>query len=85
MKSDFFMSQEISNKVQETILKLENRIENQNELDILWCEIKSLLLNELNSLLDLPTSNSKRKNKQFEKSQRFWNENIESVKQKRSI
>ena len=65
MKNDFFMSQETKRQVQETILKLETGISNQNELDRLWGEVKSLLLNELGSLPDLPTSNSKKNNKQF--------------------
>ena len=62
-----FMSQETKRQVQETILKLETGINNQNELDRLWGEVKSLLLNELGSLPDLPTSNSKQNNKQFKK------------------
>ena len=56
------MSQETKRKVQETILKLETGISNQNELDRLWGEVKSLMLNELGSLPDLPTSNSKKNN-----------------------
>ena len=57
-----FMSQETKRQVQETILKLETGISNQNELDRLWGEVKSLMLNELGSLPDLPTSNSKKNN-----------------------
>ena len=56
------MSQETKRQVQETILKLETGISNQNELDRLWGEVKSLMLNELGSLPDLPTSNSKKNN-----------------------
>ena len=72
-----FMSQETKRQVQETILKLETGISNQNELDRLWGEVKSLMLNELGSLPDLPTSNSKKNNKQFKKSQPFWNQNLD--------
>ena len=38
-----------------------------------------MLLNELGSLPDLPTSNSKKNNKQFKKSQPFWNQNLDSA------
>ena len=37
------------------------------------------MLNELGSLPDLPTSNSKKNNKQFKKSQPFWNQNLDSA------
>ena len=39
MTDDFFMSQEIKRQVQETILKLEAGINNQNELDRLWVKL----------------------------------------------
>ena len=51
MTDDFFISPEIKRQVQETILKLEPGINSQNEIDILWDEVKCLLLNELGSLL----------------------------------
>ena len=44
------MSQETKKQVQETILKLETGISNQNELDRLWGHVKSLMLNDLGSL-----------------------------------
>ena len=71
MNDNFFMSQEIRLQVQETILKLENAINCQTELDRLWCEVKCLLLNELGSLPDLPTSNFKKQNSQFKKSRKL--------------
>ena len=42
-------------------------------------EVKSLILNELGTLPDLPTSTSKKTNKQFKKSQPLWNQNLESA------
>ena len=73
------MGREVEKQVQETILKLENAINNQTELDRLWCEVKCLLMNELDSLPDLPTSNSKKQKNKFRKSQPFWNENLTLV------
>ena len=73
------MSDEIKVKVDETIKKLEAKIDNQNELDILWNEVQSLLLNELETLPDIPKSCYKNTNKQFKKSQKFWNEDLETA------
>ena len=72
----FFMSDEIRVQVENTILKLENIVQNQDQLDQLWAEVKSLLLKELDSLPDIPKSNSKNQNKTFKKSQPFWNDNL---------
>ena len=73
------MSNEIKLQVQKTILKLERAINSQNELDRLWSEVEGLLLNELSSLPDLPSCNSKKPKNQFIKSQPFWNPNLESA------
>ena len=56
----FFMSDEIKLQVQNTILKLETSVQNQSELDQLWSGVKSLLISELDSLPNLPTSNNKK-------------------------
>ena len=64
MDSDFFMSDEITNQVLETIRRLEFVDKNQQEIDNLWGEIKDLFLNEMSKLPDLPTSmnNKNRRN-----------------------
>ena len=59
------MSDEIRVQVENTILKLENIVQNQDQLDHLWAEVKSLLLKELDSLPDIPKSKSKNQNKTF--------------------
>ena len=69
------MSDEISVQVQATILKLETTIKNKENLDEMWLEIKRLLLNEINTLPNLPTSNCNKLNSTFKKSQQFWNSN----------
>ena len=75
----FFMSDETKCKVDVTIKKLEAKINNQNELDTLWNEVQNLILNELETLPDIPKSCYREKNKQFKKSQKFWNENLETA------
>ena len=70
------MSDKIRAEVDATILKLENAANDQHQLDNLWVEIKALLLNEIDTLPDLPVSNNKNQNKLFRKSQPFWNENL---------
>ena len=56
MKETFFMTDQIKEQVELTILKLETLTQNQSELDTLWSEVKHLLLNELDTLPDLPKS-----------------------------
>ena len=72
----FFMSDAVRADIEATIIKLENVAKNQNHLDQLWVDIKNLLLNELDSLPDLPSANCKKQNKLFKKSQPFWNDNL---------
>ena len=70
------MSDEVRVQVENTILKLENAVQNQTQLDHLWADIKNLLMKELDSLPELPKSTNKKQNKHFKKSQPFWNENL---------
>ena len=70
------MSIEMNTQVENTILKLETVVQNQCKLDQAWSGVKSLLISELDSLPDLPTSNNKKQNHKFKKSQPFWNENL---------
>ena len=76
INDSFFMSEDIKMQVQNTIVRLENVVNNQGQLDQLWSEVKDLLLNELKSLPDLPKTNNKKQNKLFKKSQPFWNESL---------
>ena len=72
----FFMSNEIHQMVQETILKLENSAKKQIEIDRLWIEIKHMFFNEMGSLPDLPKPNSKKLKQHFRKMQPFWNNEL---------
>ena len=73
------MSDEIKAQVEATIVRLESIVQNQSVLDNLWLSVKQLLLDELDTLPDLPKSNQKKKNRNFRKSQPFWNNNIEDA------
>ena len=77
--SHFFMSEETSNQVIQTIMKLELNIKNQQEIDSLWNEVKELLLKEMSKLPDLPTSSNKNNNKILKKSQPFWNAELDQI------
>ena len=79
INEQFFMSDEIKAQVEATIVCLENIVLNQSALDNLWLSVKQLLLDELDTLPDLPKSNQKKQNKNFRKSQPFWNNNIEDA------
>ena len=74
-----FMSDESKVQVESKILRLENIVQNQSNVDDLWISVKNLLLNELDTIPDLPKSNQKKQNKQFRKSQPFWNRNLETA------
>ena len=54
-------------------------MQNQNELDQLWSDVKALLVNEMSSLPDLPTSSNKNQNNKFRKCQPFWNGNLDKA------
>ena len=73
---NFFMSEEIKNAVQQTILRLENLNKNQTEINQLWAEIKSLFLNEMENLPDLPSGLDKKLRQSFRKSKPFWNQEL---------
>ena len=77
--STFFMSDEITTQVLETIRKLELINKNQQEIDRIWGEVKGLFLNEMSKLPDLPTSKNKKNNRHFKKSQPFWNDELRSI------
>ena len=72
----FFMSEEIMLQIENTILRLENSVQNQTQLDLIWSDVKTLLINELNSLPNIPISNNKKQNNKFKKSHIFWNDNL---------
>ena len=59
------MNEEIQQQVLNTIEKIEANVGNQTELDMLWGEVKSLFLSEIDKLPNLPSSNNKNLNKQF--------------------
>ena len=44
MQSSFFMSDEINEQVLQAIERIENSIKTQNNINILWGEIKSLFI-----------------------------------------
>ena len=73
------MSKETTNLVLFTINKLENQVNTKTEIDTLWLEIKNIFLNEMDSLPNLPTSNLKKQNSKFKKSQSFWNQELEGL------
>ena len=76
---NFFMSQETLILVQNTITRLENADKNQTEINKLWLEIKTLFLNEMASLPNIPSSNCKKMNKKFKKGHKFWNNELANL------
>ena len=71
MSKSFFRSDEVRVQVENTILKLENAIQNQTQLDHLWADVKNLLLKELDPLPELPKSTNKKQNKHLKKNKKL--------------
>ena len=79
INENFFMSEEIQQQVLNTISKLENALQNQDEINKLWLEIKNLFLNEMGSLPNLPPPNCKKLKKSYRKNQPFWNGELDEL------
>ena len=79
MPADFFMSNEIRDKVFDTINKIERSQATRREINKLWSEIKNLFLSELDKLPSMPVSFNKKQRKLFRKSQPFWNGDLETL------
>ena len=73
------MSDEIRASIMSTIERIESLEQNQSGIDTLWGDVKSLFLNEMNKLPDLPQSNNKNLNKMLRKSQPFWDTELENL------
>ena len=52
---------------------------NQNEINALWLEIKTLFLNEMAALPDIPSANCKKLNKRKRKGHKFWNNELANL------
>ena len=75
----FFMSDETRQLVLDTIAKLETASKNQAEINRLWLEVKTLFLDEMGSLPNIPSSNCKKMNRNFRKSTTFWNNELANL------
>ena len=73
------MNEDVSKQVQSTIDRISNTIENQVEINLIWDKIKTIFLGEMSKLPDLPKSSDSKCNKNFQKSQPFWNEELGSI------
>ena len=73
------MSEETFQLIVSTINKLENIANTKAEIDQLWLEVKSVILAEMSSLPELPSSSFKKQRRKFKKSNKFWNDELESL------
>ena len=79
MSDNFLLSQDCYQQILATIERIENRIYNQAEINQLWSEVKTIFIEEMGSLPNLPTSNSKKQNRSFRKSQPIWSDDLASL------
>ena len=75
----FFMSEEVLSQINDTIRKIEIMNINQNTLNEIYAEIKSLFLAEMSKLPDLPSSNCKQGRRQKRKANPFWNDELNDL------
>ena len=79
INNKFMMSKETLELILQAIKKLEVKVDTKKEIDLLWNEVKQVLLSEMNSLPDIPRTNCKKLNRKFRKSKPFWNQELESL------
>ena len=77
--STFFMGEGTLEKVLLTISRLEIIVNSKEKIDCAWQEVKTLFLSEIGSLPDIQVSSSKKQNKKFRKSTKFWNQELENL------
>ena len=73
------MSQETQQLGLNTIARLESAERNQLEINKLWHEIKTLFLDEMASLPNIPSSNCKNMKKKLRKGHKFWNNGLANL------
>ena len=73
------MSEEVLSQINDTIRKIEIMNINQNTLNEIYAEIKSLFLAEMSKLPDLPSSNCKQGRRQKRKANPFWNNELNDL------
>ena len=79
MDDTFFLSEEITQQVNNTITRIELIMINQNTLNEIYTEIKSIFLAEMSRLPDIPVSCNKKARRQKRKSQPFWNDELNGL------
>ena len=79
INNKFMMSKETLELILQAIKKLEVKVDTKKEIDLLWNEVKQILLSEMNSLPDIPQTDCKKLNRKFRKSKPFWNQELESL------
>ena len=75
----FFLNNEIKQKVVETIQRLEHALNQQQEIDRYWTDIKKLFLDEMETLPIISKSACKKNNKKARKSTTFWNDELANL------
>ena len=75
----FFMTNEINEQVIHTIERIENSLKTQNDIDLLWSEIKTMFTEQLEKLPTLPATGNKKQKQLFRKSQPFWNDDLANL------
>ena len=73
----FMCSEETSLLIQQTISKLENSLQNQNSLDTIYSEIKTIFLSEIEKLPSISPSSNKKGRQKLRKAAPFWNSELQ--------
>ena len=70
------MSQETLELVLATITKLQTIVDTNEELDVLWAEVKNIFVSEMSKLPDIPRSNYINRTGNLEKANHFGMKNL---------
>jgi hypothetical protein len=79
MPLTFFMTNKINEQVIHTNERIEKSLKTQNDIDLLWSEIKTMLTEQLEKLPTLPAPGNKKQKQLFRKSQPFWNDDLTNL------
>jgi hypothetical protein len=79
INQDFLSSPEIIKLIDDKITKLESLSHSQSQVDIIYSEITSIFMDEINKLPDISDSKSKSARRSFRKSAPFWNQELRDL------
>ena len=79
INDQFMMGDDIRDMIFQTIEKIESSVTSSNEVNLVWAEIKGIILKEMEKLPEIPKSSNKKQSKKINKGKSFWNEELRDL------